>query len=172
MKQKTIEEYIEVIYALEIGEGRAQTGRIASEMNVKPSSATEMLQKLQKEGLLDYKTYAGATLTPAGRRLAQELGGRHRVIASFLKIIGVEKAAAELDACQMEHHVSRETMERLETFVEFVSRFQSEPPWIGSFKRYRKTGELVECRLCDQDDSEKSKRSRRKLYRYIEPILV
>jgi len=90
MRQETVEEYIEVIYALEAAEGRALTGRIASEMKVKPSSVTEMLQKLQREELLDYETYAGATLTPAGRRMALELERRHGAIADFLKILGVE----------------------------------------------------------------------------------
>ena len=42
MKRKRVEEYIEIIHALELEEGRAATGRIAAEMGVKPSSATEM----------------------------------------------------------------------------------------------------------------------------------
>lgn len=95
MRKKTVEEYIEVIFALEREEGRATTGRIASEMNVKPSSATEMLQKLQKEGFLQYESYAGATLTESGRRLALELNGKHEAIADFLAIIGVDRAVAE-----------------------------------------------------------------------------
>jgi Mn-dependent DtxR family transcriptional regulator len=77
-----------------------------------------------------------------------------------------------MDASQMDHHVCRETMERLETFVEFLSRIQSEPPWMEYFKRYFKAAELVKCKLCGQDDSEMSKRSGRKLYSYIEPKLV
>jgi Mn-dependent DtxR family transcriptional regulator len=52
MRKKTVEEYIEIIHALEVREGRAATGKIAAEMGVKPSSATEMVKKLQKEGLL------------------------------------------------------------------------------------------------------------------------
>lgn len=155
MRQKTMEEYIEIIHALEVQEGRAATGRIATEMKVKPSSATEMLQKLQHEGLLKYETYAGATLTDSGKRLALELKGKHRAIADFLEIIGVDRCVAERDACQMEHHVGRETMERLERFVQFASLSQSEPLWIENFKRYCETGELVECNLCGRHDLKK-----------------
>lgn len=155
MRQKTMEEYIEIIHALEIREGRAATGRIATEMKVKPSSATEMLQKLQHEGLLQHETYAGATLTDSGKRLALELKSKHKAIADFLKIIGVDRCVAERDACQMEHHVGRETMERLERFVQFASLSQSEPLWIENFKRYCETGQLVECNLCDRHDSKK-----------------
>jgi len=155
MRPKTIEEYIEIIYALEIREGRASTGKIASEMKVKPSSATEMLKKLQKEGLLQYETYAGATLTDSGKRLALELKSKHRAIADFLEIIGVDRCVAERDACQMEHHVGRETMEKLDRFVQFASLSQSEPLWIENFKRYCETGQLVECNLCGRYDFKK-----------------
>ncbi len=151
MRQKTMEEYIEIIHALEIREGRAATGRIAAEMKVKPSSATEMLRKLQHEGLLQYETYAGATLTDSGRRLALELKSKHKAIADFLEIIGVDRCVAERDACQMEHHVGRETMERLKRFVQFASLSPSEPLWIENFRRYCETGELVDCNLCCSD---------------------
>lgn len=148
MRQKTMEEYIEIIHALEIREGRAATGRIAAEMKVKPSSATEMLKKLQHEGLLKYETYAGATLTDSGKKLALELKGKHKAIADFLEIIGVDRSIAERDACQMEHHVGQETMERLKRFVQFASLSPSEPLWIENFRRYCETGELGECNLC------------------------
>ena len=150
MKRKRVEEYIEIIHALELEEGRAATGRIAAEMGVKPSSATEMLQKLQNEGLLHYESYAGATLTDSGRRLALELEGKHRAIADFLEIIGVDRSSAERDACQMEHHVGRETMERLKKFVQFAGLSSSQPIWIENFKRYCETGRAEECDLCDR----------------------
>ena len=148
MRKKTVEEYIEVIHALEAKEGRATTGRIAAQMNVKPSSATEMVQKLQKEGLLNYESYAGATLTDSGRRLALELNGKHKAIADFLEIIGVDRAVAERDACQIEHHVGRETMERLERFVQFAGLFSNEPKWIECFQRYCETGRVEDCNQC------------------------
>ncbi|NMC10269.1 MAG: metal-dependent transcriptional regulator [Methanothrix sp.] len=148
MRKKTIEEYIEVIFALEREEGRATTGRIAAEMNVKPSSATEMLQKLQKEGFLQYESYAGAKLTESGRRLALDLEDKHEAIADFLAIIGVDRAVAERDACQIEHHVGQETMERLERFVQFAYHFSNPPGWIECFRRYCETGRMEDCDQC------------------------
>ena len=135
-----MEEYIETISSLEDRDGRAQTGKIASEMNVKPSSATEMLQKLQGEGLLKYETYSGATLTHAGQKLARDLKRKHGVIADFLEIIGVEKSVADADACQIEHHVSRESIEQLEKFVEFARGSLHDPHWIDNFRKFCKTG--------------------------------
>lgn len=155
MRKKTVEEYIEIIHALEVREGRAATGKIAVEMRVKPSSATEMLKKLRKEGLLQYETYAGATLTDSGRRLALELNSKHKAIADFLEIIGVDRCVAERDACQMEHHVGQETMEKLERFVQFAGLSSFEPLWVENFKRYCETGQGGECNLCTRLDSAK-----------------
>jgi Mn-dependent DtxR family transcriptional regulator len=141
LKRKTIEEYVEVIYLLEEADGRAQTGRIARELRVRPPSATEMLQKLQEEGLLRYEIYSGANLTSSGKRLARELQRRHGVIADFLEIIGVERDVADADACQMEHHVSRESVEQLEKFIEFARGSLSDPEWNRDFRKFCRRGE-------------------------------
>jgi Mn-dependent DtxR family transcriptional regulator len=137
MRHKTIEEYIETIFVLEQRNGRAQTGMIAAQMGVKPPSITEMLRKLEKEGLIHYESYNGATLTSSGRKMARELMQKHRIIADLLEILGIDSELAEVDACQIEHHVSPETLKRLEQFVDFarndkatsesICRFRSTP---------------------------------------------
>jgi DtxR family transcriptional regulator, Mn-dependent transcriptional regulator len=134
MRHKTIEEYIETICVLERRHGRAQTGMIALEMGVKPPSITEMLQKLEREGLVQYESYNGAILTASGKRLARELMQRHRIIADLLEILGLDRDLAEQDACQIEHHVSPDTLERLELFVEFARNDPATTDAIGRFR--------------------------------------
>jgi DtxR family Mn-dependent transcriptional regulator len=136
MRHKTIEEYIETICVLEQREGRAQTGMIASRMGVKPPSITEMLQKLEREGLIHYESYTGATLTSSGKKMARELMQKHRVIADLLEILGIDHKLAETDACEIEHHVSPETLKRLEQFVEFA---RNDPVTTKSLGRFRIT---------------------------------
>lgn len=138
MRHKTIEEYIETIFVLEQQNGRAQTGMIAAQMGVKPPSITEMLQKLEREGLIHYESYNGATLTSSGKKMARELMQKHRIIADLLEILGIDRELAEVDACQIEHHVSTRTVKRLEQFVVFarhdakttesIRRFKSDLP--------------------------------------------
>jgi len=138
MRHKTAEEYIETIFVLEQKFGRALTGMIAERMMVKPPSITEMLQKLEKEGLIQYKSYTGAVLTSSGRKMAQELMEKHRVIEELLEILGIDQELAEADACQIEHHVSKKTLKRLKQFVKFtrhdaataesIRRFRSSHP--------------------------------------------
>ena len=134
MRHKTIEEYIETICVLEQRNGRAQTGMIASRMGVKPPSITEMLQKLEREGLIQYESYNGAILTGSGKKLARELMQKHRIIANLLEILGIDRELAEVDACQIEHHVSPETLKRLEKFVEFA---QNDSVTTESIHRFR-----------------------------------
>ncbi|RXE56806.1 DNA-binding protein [Methanoculleus taiwanensis] len=136
MRKKTIEEYIETIDALEKREGRAQTGMIAQEIDVKPPSVTEMLRKLEKSGLVEYESYSGATLTPTGRKMACDLQKKHRTVASFLEMLGVDHGIAETDACQIEHHVSPETAERLRLFVDYLRESPFGRECTDHFDRY------------------------------------
>ena len=156
MRQKTIEEYLETIYVLQQREGYAHTSAIAAEMNVQAPSVTEILQKLQREGYVDYTPYRGATLTEAGSALARRLMDRHRVIADFLDIIGVERSRAEIDACRIEHHVSQRSIDQLEKFVHFVTDAPDEPRWVHHFRQYCETGERTPCELCKEETKDSS----------------
>lgn len=150
MRKKTAEEYLETIYALEKKEGKARTGMIAKELNVKPPSVTEMLQKLQQQGLVKYETYIGVKLTSSGKKIAENLRKKHILFENFLEIIGVDKELAEIDACQIEHYVSPKTVERLEKFVRFIQEAPACPKWIEHFYGYCNTGKRTECIFCKQ----------------------
>lgn len=150
IKRKTTEEYVETIYILEKRNGFAKTGQISSEMGIQSSSVTEMLQKLQEQGVIQYKPYKGALLTETGKKLATELMKKHKIIADFLEIIGVERELAEADACQIEHHVTLITMQRLGKFVEFINNAPHEPKWIEHFHYFLETGRRRQCNVTDE----------------------
>ena len=141
MRKLTKEEYIETIDNLQKGNGRAQTGKIAQQLGVRPPSVTQMLGKLQGEELVEYEPYLGAKLTSKGQRLAMELSSRHRVIADFLEILGINEDLAETDACVIEHHMSRESAARLKQFVEFIQSTPRDPKWVERFRTYCETEE-------------------------------
>lgn len=152
MKRKTTEEYVEIIFVLQNRFGSAKTGEISSEMSIRPSSVTEMLQKLQQEGFIQYEPYKGAVLTDTGKKLAQELMKKHKIIADFLEIIGVQRDLAESDACQIEHHVTRKTLQRLGKFVEFINDAPHEPKWIEHFNYYVQTGKRKQCNFYNKNN--------------------
>ena len=146
MVSKVIESYIETIYALESKDGTAHTGHIASMLDVKPASVTEMIQKLDENGFLIYKKYKGVTLMPKGEKLAKSIKQRHMALARLLEILGIDEEIAEKDACRIEHNVHPTTMKRLAKFVDFVHEVSHHPTWLKHFEHYVKTGERIKCK--------------------------
>lgn len=142
---------MEVIHILEKEGGIARTGHIAKRMDVKPPTVTEMLHKLREEGYANYRPFMGVTLTEKGRKEARRLDKRHEVIADFIKLLGIEREVAEIDACELEHHISNKTARKLEKFVMFVQNAPKSPKWVGHFRRYCETGERLHCDNCSDD---------------------
>lgn len=155
LHQKTIEEYMEVIYVLEKRDGRAYTTKIAAEKEVSAPTVTEMLVKLQKEGYIEYEKFRGAKLTSQGRDVAKKLMDKHQVIADFFEIIGIERELAEIDACQIEHYVHKKTMVQLERFLDFVNNAPDIPRWLEHFRQFCETGERGECDDCIKNRGKK-----------------
>lgn len=144
MLRKREEEYIEAIYDVVQEKGYAKVKDIAERLDVGLSSVTEMFQKLDEKGYIDYKKYSGVTLTEKGEDTAVELSKKHEVLKEFFIIIGLDEELADEDACKIEHVVRRETMERLTKFVDFIQSHE-EPLWLERFKKYYETGDLEEC---------------------------
>ncbi|ABN06560.1 iron dependent repressor [Methanocorpusculum labreanum Z] len=61
----------------------------------------------------------GLSLTDKGAVKAAQVARKHAVLTSFLTdVLGTEPDHASKEACQMEHSISTETIDRLDTFLE------------------------------------------------------
>jgi len=115
----TEENYLKTIYHLEQQiDGGVNTTSIAEKLETKPSSVTDMVQKLAEKKLLLYKKYKGAQLTPSGKKIAASVIRKHRLWEVFL----VEKLNFQWDevheiAEQLEHIQSEELVARLDTYL-------------------------------------------------------
>lgn len=94
------------------------TSELADRLDTKPSSATDMLQKLHERELVEYTKYKGAKLSPKGRQTATQVVRKHRLWEVFL----VEKLAFGWEevheiAEQLEHIKSPELVKRLDEFL-------------------------------------------------------
>ena len=145
MRKKTIEDYVELVYDLQQNKEIVHTNDIAHYLNINPASVTEILQKLNIEGYINYKKYLGATLTKKGEKLAIKTKNRHDAITEFLMLLGLNKSIAEKDACEIEHILHTETMDTLLKFVEVVKECNITPFWLNRLKKYVKTGNLTNC---------------------------
>ena len=109
--------YVKTIHELENEFGAAAPSDIAEKLDVKAPSVTSALQKLDELGMAEYQRYQHVRLTQKGREIAEILDKRNRIICDFLIYIGVNKEIALSDACEIEHIVHKETIDKLAQFL-------------------------------------------------------
>ena len=111
---RSTEDYLKVIYQLEVPGGAALTSDIAEALDVAPPSVSGMLKRLAETGLLEHVPYRGVQLTEAGRRAALRMVRRHRIIESYLTSkLGYDWDNVHEEAERLEHAVSDELIERM-----------------------------------------------------------
>jgi DtxR family transcriptional regulator, Mn-dependent transcriptional regulator len=110
MAQEQVEEYLEAIYDLESRDGSAKTTAIAKCLKVAPASVTEVLKSLSDKGFVRYEPYRGATLTEAGKTIADMVKRKHRLLEVFLTdVLKLNREKVHDEACRMEHTISEDT---------------------------------------------------------------
>ena len=113
MLSQAIEDYLKAIYRI-APEARVGTVELAKFMNISAASATEMVQRMAKLGLLEYKSHYGAKLTEFGKKAALEVLRSHRLLELFLcETLGYPIEKAHEEACRLEHHISEELEDRI-----------------------------------------------------------
>ncbi|WP_443645947.1 manganese-binding transcriptional regulator MntR [Candidatus Ponderosibacter sp. Uisw_141_02] len=109
-QSEVAEDYVEMIADLIAETGEARTVDLAARFGVTSPTVNAIIQRLQREDLVETRPYRSIFLTDAGHALAKEARARHRVVRDFLVAIGVPETIAEEDAEGIEHHVSAETL--------------------------------------------------------------
>ncbi len=112
-----VEDYLERILELINSKGYARVVDIASALKISQASVTNMVQRLDAEGLLKYEKYRGLVLTGAGERLARKITRRHRLLTDFLKLLGLDEQVIYHDVEGMEHHISPPTLRAIEALA-------------------------------------------------------
>lgn len=122
MPTPSMEDYLERIYKLIDEKGYARVSDIAEGLEVHPSSVTKMIQKLDKDEYLIYEKYRGLVLTSKGKKMGKRLVDRHQLLEEFLSMIGVRQENIYADVEGIEHHLSWDSITRIETLVEYFRR--------------------------------------------------
>jgi DtxR family transcriptional regulator, Mn-dependent transcriptional regulator len=118
-----MEDYLETISFIEEKKEVARVGEIADGLGVKSSSVNVMLKILSGKGLLKHEKYGYIKLTEAGREIAEQVKARHHFLNKFLvKYLGVSPDVAAIDACGLEHSLSKETFTQFKKFVSFLEK--------------------------------------------------
>ena len=120
LNHQAIEDYLKTIYMLEQEESPVSTSKISAARDVKPGSATSMIQRLHKLNLVDYKKHYGVTLTPSGEEIALEVIRHHRLVELYLiEALGFSWDEVHEQADLLEHVISEKLEERMAAALNF-----------------------------------------------------
>src|SRR5437870_7236871 len=112
-----VEDYLERILQLMNSKGYARVVDIAQSLKISQASVTNMVQRLDAEGLLKYEKYRGLVLTTAGETLAKNITHRHQLLTDFFKLLGIDEQVIYHDVEGMEHHISPSTLHAIEALT-------------------------------------------------------
>ena len=115
-RNQSAEDYLECILLLSRETQFVHRVDVARKIGVSQPAVQKAVKILQTDGLVDCDGMH-IYLTAAGQSYAERVYSRHRTITSFLLALGVDAAAAEKDACEMEHVLSETTVKAFEDFL-------------------------------------------------------
>ncbi|HIH02841.1 MAG TPA: metal-dependent transcriptional regulator [Methanoregulaceae archaeon] len=100
-------EYLK--FLLERGEP-VTNADLAARFGVDPSTSTRTVRALVETGLVEHESYGGIALSGRGRRCAEFLMRRHRLLALAFARLGMEPATACAQAARCEDRIPRDVV--------------------------------------------------------------
>ncbi len=121
----TEENYLKAIVQLTIFESTERevgVNKLASCLDVKPATVSDMVKKLNAKKLVNYKKYGKVSLTKKGRKSGMMVIRRHRLWETFLQIkLNFSWDEVHDLAEELEHIYSEKLINRLDEFLDFPS---------------------------------------------------
>ena len=117
-----VEDYLERILELIDSKGYARVVDIAKGLRISQASVSNMVRRLDADGLLKYEKYRGLVLTPAGETLARNITRRHQLLTDFLSLLQLDQSVVHHDVEGMEHHISPSTLRAIESLTAQLKR--------------------------------------------------
>lgn len=132
------EMYLKTIFLLCEEQKVARVKDIAANLNVTMSSVNGAIKGLTDRGYCRHSRYGYVDLTDEGRELALAVLDKYRVLTRFLhEILGVDSRTADADACEMEHIVTPQTLDRIGTFLDFIDAGGAEcANWVQRYRSF------------------------------------
>lgn len=120
---RMVEDNIKAIYnATEWNDNCVTITKIAEQMGVAVSTASENISKLVAQGLVEHQPYRGISLTVAGRQMALRMVRKHRIIETFLcERLGYAWDEVHEEAEVLEHAASEQLINRMDMDLGFPS---------------------------------------------------
>lgn len=130
----SMEDYVEMIYRMNLNEEYIRMNQLAKKLNVRPSSTTKTVQKLETLGIVDYQKYGVVKLTDVGKEVGAFLLKRHMTIEKFLGKMGVEETLLK-DTEMIEHGISLNALKNIDLLNDFLDH---NPEILDLYEKYKK----------------------------------
>ena len=107
--RKASEDYLEAMLMMQEKHGYIRSLDVAEQLGVTKPSVSYATKRLRENGYLTMDDDSLITLTQAGQEIAERMYTRHKMLAAFLVLLGVDEKTALEDACKIEHDISEST---------------------------------------------------------------
>jgi len=109
-----VEEYLQAIYTLADENGHVVSARLAEFLGFSAPAVSEMVHRLERDGLISLDGHKEVHLTKSGRAQADSVVRRHRLAERFLvEVLGFEWWKTHEEAERLEHAMSPEMETRI-----------------------------------------------------------
>jgi Mn-dependent DtxR family transcriptional regulator len=126
-----MDDYLEQILHLIKDKGYARAVDISKNLGISQASVTNMVQRLDAEGLVKHEKYRGTVLTDEGHRIALAIIERHETLTRFLRLFDLDEDTIYKDVEGMEHHVSRPTLQVIRAVADAL---EADPELLGKVR--------------------------------------
>jgi DtxR family Mn-dependent transcriptional regulator len=114
MASTAVEEYLQAIYTLADEGGHVVSARLAEFLRFSAPAVSEMVHRLERDGLVSLDGHKEVHLTRAGKAQADSVVRRHRLAERFLvEVLGFAWWKTHEEAERLEHAMSAEMEERI-----------------------------------------------------------
>ena len=111
-------DYLEAVLVLQKKKVMVRSVDLARHMGFSKPSISHAVGVLKNGGFLTVDEDGYFHLTEDGREVAEKIYERHQFFTEQLVAVGVDREAAERDACRIEHAISEEAFQKLKASVE------------------------------------------------------
>jgi Mn-dependent DtxR family transcriptional regulator len=127
---------------------------VAKYLNITRGSATIALGKLKQKGHITEDANKFFRLNQSGMELVNGVFSKRHILIRFLtEVLHLSPETAEVDACKIEHLISRETGEKLLSFMGFFKSGRKEViRFKESFKEFTYSCQSArDCQVCETE---------------------
>lgn len=115
---EAMEDYIEMIYR-KSKKNKITVKDLSIYLNVKPSSVSKMIKRLNNLSLVNFEKYKDISLTKEGTILGNYLMKRHNILKKFFKYINKDDFLLE-QVEKIEHFIDYKTVKNINNYLKKI----------------------------------------------------